>query len=120
MFRYIFETSHGFIAKNMMLYSIHTGSTAANNNGESHRGQTLLVLMAGCHTIFFFHPRSSDVLAGKHGTDARISIVLHEHSGTARGIKAFRIPSLYSPFSTNTGMPNKMTRTTHLRVPVFR
>ena len=93
MFRYIFETSHGFIAKNicieMMLYSIHTGSTAANNHGESHSGRTLLVLMAGCHTIFFCHPRSSDVLAGKHGTDARISIVLHEHSGTARGKKAF-------------------------------
>ena len=70
---------------------------------------------------FLFHPRcSSDVLAGKHGTDARISIVLHEHSGTARGIKAFRIPSLYSPFSTNTGMPNKMTRTSEYRLPVRR
>ena len=125
MFRYIFETSHGFIAKNicieMMLYSIHTGSTAANNHGESHRGRTLLVLMAGCHTIFFFTLVVAPMCWLENTVLTLESRLFYMNIPVLRVAKRlFRIPSLYSPFSTNTGMPNKMTRTTHLRVPVFR
>ena len=121
MFRYIFETSHGFIAKNicieMMLYSIHTGSTAANNHGESHRGRTLLVLMAGCHTIFFFTLVVAPMCWLENTVLTLESRLLHEHSGTSTRMTK-RLFEFLRSIHLSRQIKYAEQNDTHLRVPV--